>query len=121
MDLSTVSLNLKPINKHPNTALYLSSKVQQYLEKWQHNRGERTVWGLQMGELLDLAPPTQTICKSLGLSNHADLQAQSRYSNCTCPGLSFLLVNDCFFPLVCKQLPRDQVATEQRKREPAPC
>lgn len=74
-------------------------------------------------ELLDLAPPTQTICKSLGLSNHADLQAQSRYSNCTCPGLSFLLVNDCFFPFVCKQLPRDQVATEQKEereeREPA--
>lgn len=48
MDLSTVSLKplllyLKPINKHPNTALYLSSKVQQYLQKWQHNREERTV------------------------------------------------------------------------------
>lgn len=73
-------------------------------------------------ELLHLAPPTQTICESLGLSNHADLQAQSRYSNCTCPGLSFLLVNDCFFPLVRKQLSRDQVATEPREsRERAPC
>lgn len=44
--------------------------------------------------LLDLAPPPQTICKSLGLWAWRSAWLQSRYSNCTCLGLSFLPVND---------------------------
>lgn len=57
-----------------NSVLYLGSKVQQYLEKWEHPPGGRTNLGATEG-LLNLAPPTQTICKSLGLCNHSDLQA----------------------------------------------
>lgn len=60
----------------------------------------RTVWGLQMGLWEPKpAPPTPTICKSSGLCKGSDLQAQSLYSDCTCPGLSFLPLNDGFFHL----------------------
>lgn len=76
----------------------------------------RTVWGPQMGLWeLNPAPPTPTICKSLGLCKGSDLQAQSLYSNCTCPGLGFLPLNDGFFHLVCKQLSHDQVGARQKE------
>ena len=67
---------------------------------------------------LHLTPPTQAICKSLGLTIMPTSGAQSRYSNCTCPGLSFLLMNDGFCPLVCKQLSHDPAASKWRELDP---
>lgn len=126
MHLSTVSLKSAPALSEGyktnilNAALNLSSKVQQYREKWQHHPGGEGGLGAADGRRATASPSSHSDhLQKFRPPNHADLQAHSRYSSCTCPGLSFLLVNDRFFPLVGPQLSRDRVAS--RKREPAPC
>lgn len=72
--------------------------------------------------LLTIAPPTQAICKnpsSAQFCSQHDLGALSSCSNCTCIGLSILIVSDSLACLVSNSFHQIKQQEEEEEKEKA--